>query len=89
MNDKGRFAECDQILCSVFSSPFRWRSCSAKGTRWESDGIRDGFADMHMVVEGVMQDYVFGNMLPGCAVSEPVIFYCIPGVNMTSCLAQG
>ena len=78
MNDEGRFADSNQVFHVIITAAMAklLGKGSAIGKTMEN---KNSFADMHMVVEGVMQDYVFGNMYS--SVGEPVIFYCIPAAT--------
>jgi len=75
MNDQGRFADSNQVFHVIITASMAklLGKGSAIGKTMEN---KNSFVDMHMLVEGVMQDYVFGNMYS--STGEPVIFYCIP-----------
>ena len=78
MNDQGRFADSNQVFHVIITASMA--KLLGKGSAiGKTMDYKNSFADMHMVVDGVTQDYVFGNMYS--AVSEPVIFYCIPAAT--------
>jgi putative ABC transport system permease protein len=75
MNDQGRPADSNGIYHVIITSSMAklLGKGSAVGKMMEYNG---NIGDMHLLVEGVVKDYVYGDMYS--PESSPVIFYAIP-----------
>lgn len=75
MNSQGRPADSNQVYRVIITASMAklLGKGSAVGKTLE---YNSNWTDMHLVVEGVVEDYVYGDMYSPQA--APVIFYCIP-----------
>ena len=78
MNDKGRPADSSQVYHVIITASMA-RLLGQGSVIGKTMEYGSNFGQMHLVVEGVVKDYVFGDLYS--TGGEPVVFYCVPGAT--------
>ncbi|MDP4130393.1 MAG: hypothetical protein Q8918_06290 [Bacteroidota bacterium] len=78
ITDKGKPADSSQVYHVIITAAMA-RLLGKGNVIGKTMEYGSNFGQMHLVVEGVVKDDVFGDMYSTSG--EPVVFYCVPGAT--------